>query len=46
VVGSHVRKDKFFFNENHTFELMEIFKDKRALKNKWMLKLKIEENYS
>jgi hypothetical protein len=25
---------------------MEISKDKRALKNKWVFKLKIEENYS
>jgi len=33
-------------HENHTFELVKLSQDKRALKNKWVFKLKPEENNS
>jgi hypothetical protein len=33
-------------HENHTFELVKLPKSKRELKNKWVLRLKIDENFS
>ena len=32
--------------DNHIFELVELPKDKKALKNKWVFRLKNEENSS
>ncbi|KAL6326354.1 hypothetical protein AAG906_007859 [Vitis piasezkii] len=32
--------------KNNTYELMELLKDKRTLKNKWILKRKLEPNRS
>jgi ATP-binding cassette subfamily B (MDR/TAP) protein 1 len=31
-------------NENHTFDLMKLSKGKKALKNKWVFMLKIDEH--
>ena len=31
-------------NENHTYDLVKLPKGKRALKNKWFNRLKIENN--
>jgi len=51
----HEEKDKWFkamqeemksLHENHTFELVKFPQGKRALKNKWVFKLKSEENNS
>ena len=33
-------------HENHTYDLVKLPKDKRALKNKWVFRLKTEENSS
>ena len=33
-------------HENHTFELVKLLKGWKAVKNKWVFKLKIEDNYS
>ena len=52
---SHEKKYKWFkvmqeemkpLYENHTFELVKIPQVKRALTNKWVFKLKLEENNS
>ena len=32
------------FKENHYFDLVNLLKGKRAVKNKWVYKLKIENN--
>ena len=32
--------------ENHTYNLVKLPKEKKALKNKWVYKLKIENNSS
>jgi len=51
----HEEKDKWFkamqeemklLHENHTFDLVKLPQGKRALKNKWVFKLKSEENNS
>jgi len=51
----HEEKDKWFkamqeemksLHENHTFELVKLPQGKRPLKNKWVFKLKSEENNS
>ena len=33
-------------HENHTYDLVELPKDKRTLKNKWVFRCKIEPNIS
>ena len=33
-------------HENHTFDLMELLKGNRTLKNKWMFRLKTKEHNS
>nr|KYP65788.1 Retrovirus-related Pol polyprotein from transposon TNT 1-94 [Cajanus cajan] len=52
---SHEDKDKWYIvmqeemkslHENHTFELVKLPQGKRALKNKWVFKLKLEDNCS
>ena len=30
--------------DNHTFELVKLLKDKKALQNRWIYRLKVEEN--
>lgn len=41
-----VQEEMKTLNENHTFELVKLLKSKRELKNKWVLRLKIDENFS
>nr|KYP59119.1 Retrovirus-related Pol polyprotein from transposon TNT 1-94 [Cajanus cajan] len=52
---SHEEKDKWYIvmreemkslHENHTFELGKLPQGKRELKNKWVFKLKSEDNCS
>lgn len=52
---SHVHREKWYdamqdemksLHENHTFELMELPKGKRALKNKWVYRLKCDDTSS
>jgi ATP-binding cassette subfamily B (MDR/TAP) protein 1 len=39
-----IQEEMKSLHENHTFELVKLPKGKRALKNKWMFRLKIDEH--
>ena len=41
-----MHEDMKSWHKNNTYELMELPKGKRALKNKWVLKRKLEPNKS
>jgi hypothetical protein len=41
-----MQEDMKSLHENHTYELVELLKGKRALKNKWVFRCKIEPNRS
>nr|KYP71668.1 Retrovirus-related Pol polyprotein from transposon TNT 1-94 [Cajanus cajan] len=41
-----MQEEMKYLHENHTFELVKLFQCKRVLKNKWVFKLKLEDNCS